>query len=93
MAFNIPEDQIRYVKLNAPDMTVEELLQNLNIKYARLYWICKTHKIIPKNAPFLQKVINRNQPQKEKKFERPPARYTNSPSPYGIADELHHSWY
>lgn len=93
MPFNIPQEQIQYVILNAPHQTVEELLQNLNIKYARLYWICKSYKVVPKGAPFLEKIINRDKPPTEKKIVRPPARYSNSPSPYGIADELHHSWY
>lgn len=70
--------------LQIPVYKVQETARKLRVKCAH---------------PKVRGPYNKNKPQvpvpvhqfirEKKEYKRPPAVYTNSPSPYGIADELH----
>ena len=76
------------------DMPVAELVKKYKVSYMSIYSLLVRHNI----KPHVHQVHPRREPRRHKElvkeccdFVRPAPIYTNSRSPYGIADELHHS--
>lgn len=80
-----PEEK-EYIKQNYESMTVKEMAINLKRNNANIYNYI-TNKL-RKSIYKVQKIQERLERPVELKNERPAPVYTNSKSPYGIADEL-----
>lgn len=77
------------------DMTVADLTKKYGFSYSSIYSLLsrynikpRVHQVHPKRPPR----VKHPEPEREFEFTRPVAVYTNSRSPYGIADELHKSY-
>jgi len=82
----LTEDERAYIKENYTKMTVKEIAINLGRNSLNIY-----NFITKKMGGSVYKIKSLNEPEpfiKKEPIRRPPTVYTNSKSPYGIADEL-----
>lgn len=90
------EAQERFVIANAQDFTANELAKALGLKQMVLYGLRDKHKLQFKKPNYSWNKLSAQNRQAKKQGPpkvtdpRPPAIYTQSPSPYGIASEARH---
>jgi hypothetical protein len=83
----LTEDERLYIKENYQKMTIKEIGINLGRNSVNIY-----NYLTKKLGVSAYKIKSLNEPvimvEKKEPIKRPPTVYTNSKSPYGIADEL-----
>ena len=82
-----------YIRLNAPEKDVQEIADALGVSPGTVYKYGKHLEVRFKNS---RKEVDEDaklfiQEPTAVDSGRPPSVYSNIPSPYGIADELHRS--
>jgi hypothetical protein len=102
---SIEDWQVDFIVDHHREATAEQLAVKLKCPLWRIYEVCDKKGIRPlkprehkeqlslkmQSLYAYKKMRSNDTPvQKEETWQRPPAVYTNSPSPYGIADQLHH---
>jgi hypothetical protein len=94
----IQQWQFNYIEQYHKEKTVEELAKAVGLSIYWVYTVCYERRWNYKRQRSGVAFVNYIPSIKEKVFipdkpkqglARPPAVYTNSPSPYGIADQLH----
>lgn len=93
-ASRLPDDDIAFIKEHGKDYSIPQLSRLLArpLKFIATYCEAnnietKSHGEVHKNG----KQVNKPAKEKEIRIQRPPAVYTNSRSPFGIADDLHNT--
>ena len=80
------QKHIDYLKANAANKTIDELIEATGLSKFTIYGFCSLAKI---NRRAFRGGRKLSMPAPRRKtITRPPAVYTNIPSPYGIWDEL-----
>lgn len=97
-------EQVSFIRTQHTKITIAEMCDKLNLSYPTIKGFCDRYGLKPVKEHELKKIkrkFNSDELWYQKKkiigfrpepasrpFERPKTEYTNSPSPYGIADEL-----
>lgn len=80
----VTKDDMDFFQRNFRDMSIALMATLRSLPYRQVYYIVKKWKH-PDAKP--DKAYVPDSPKE--KIERPPCKYTQTHSPYGIADELH----